>query len=332
MAKKYELKEKGRDPSYRRVDSNLPAKKYKHTNPTQLRLSFELTGGATKFIDIGMALSVINRKFYRQGVYYYVNSVEVYNDADEVVDLLVIPDTWVTRNAYVRAKQSWDDMNELALLANPTIAPKYHDFKIYMSDLHRSTGSVSPSTHGVNASSLTNDPDEWAYSQMVSADDDGDSNQQADNFYLHMLGPHNGTPDDWVSVGIVKSYGDTRLAANAAGTPTIDVADLLADPIANLLDYSSEEQVNDIITRLDEDNDLTPYDGNGYMGSSSVRQMQHVSRLVTTATNGRAVTGPGFCVPFGLIAVDSQVSSDDNFRVVLNIAPGTYNGVYAERV
>ena len=52
--------------------ANLPAKKYKKTNPTQLRLEFEGQGNITQFIDIGMALSAINRKFARQGVYYYV--------------------------------------------------------------------------------------------------------------------------------------------------------------------------------------------------------------------------------------------------------------------
>ena len=331
MAKKYELKKKTADPSYRRADTNLPAKKYKHSNPTQLRLSFEFQGGATKYIDIAMALSVINRKMYRQGAYYYVNSVEVYNDRDEVVDLHVIPDTWVQRNAYVRAKQCWDDMNDLLLLKNPTIAPKYHDFKVYMSDLHRSTGSTSPSMHGVNATAQVYNPDDWAYSQMISADDDGDINQQADNFYLHMLGPHSGNSNNWESAGIVKSYADTRLQLHSAGTPVIEAANLQADPIANLMDFSSEEQVNDIITRLDEDNDQTPYDSNQYIGEVD-RSMQHVARLATTATVGRVTTAPGFCVPLGLIAVDSQVPEQDQFRVVLNLAPGTYNGVYAERI
>lgn len=77
--------------------ANLPAKKYKKTSPTTTRLSFEFDGGATQFVDIGRALSILNRKFYRQGVYYYVNSVEIYNNETGVVDLHTIPDNWVTR-------------------------------------------------------------------------------------------------------------------------------------------------------------------------------------------------------------------------------------------
>jgi hypothetical protein len=99
----------------------------------------------------------------------------------------------------------------------------------------------------------------------------------------------------------------------------------------NLFDYSSEEQLNDIVTRLDLDNDETPYEHDNYIGEHKDTMCQ-VARLVTTQTIGRVATAPGFCAPLGLIAIDSAVASSDNFRVVLSIAPGTYHGVYAERV
>ena len=71
--------------------ANLPAKKYQKTTPTVLRLSFECDGGSTQYIDIARALSAINRRFYRQGLYYYVNSVEVYNNETGVIDLHTVP-------------------------------------------------------------------------------------------------------------------------------------------------------------------------------------------------------------------------------------------------
>ena len=57
--------------------ANLPSKKYTKSSPTVTRLSFECNGGSTEYIDVAKALSIINRKFARQGVYYYVNSVEL---------------------------------------------------------------------------------------------------------------------------------------------------------------------------------------------------------------------------------------------------------------
>jgi hypothetical protein len=329
---RYELKMRSSDPSYRRVHGNYPAKKYAKGTPAVTRLSFEFMGSSTQFIDIAAALSAINRKGFRQGCYYYVNSVEFYDATTNVVDLHTVPDTWVTRAAYRRAKAIYDKMNEIATENVPTILPKYHDFKVYFSNFHRVTGTKSPALYGINSDKTEYPPDEWVYSQLVSADDDGDAAQQADNFFLHMIGGDTGSADNWESVGIIKSYGDTRVEPDGSGQPLLP-ANLNDDPLLNLFDYSSEEQMNDVITRLDEDNDATPYDANTYIGESS-HSAQHVARLTTTSESGRVAKSEGFCAPLGLIVVDpaSAMAADNKFRIVLNLAVGTYHGVYAERM
>ena len=307
--------------------ANLPAKKYSKKAPTTLRLSFTGTGGATQFIDIAHALSAINRKFFRQGCYYYINSVELYNDEDAFVDLHTLPDTWVTKNAWNRGFRNFQAMN--ALVSTPR--PKYHDFKVYMSDLHRTTGTMQPKLFDVNSQSATVQTDEWAYSRFTSMDDDGDGTQDADNFYVHMLGNHVGTSSNWTSVGLIKSYGRSRplpqanepVLPNAAGDGHED------DPINNLFDASSEDALNEIAEILDVDNDATPYDADAYVGQAA-NNMQHVARLATSISSGRVAKASGFCAPLGLICVDPQ-STATSYRVVINLAAGTYHGVYAER-
>lgn len=315
--------------------ANLPAKKYSKKSPTVTRLSFECSGDSTQFIDIAMALSAINRKFYRQGVYYYVNSVEIYNNETGVVDLHVAPDNWVTKNAWNRGFATFQKMNSLVDVPRP----KYHDFKVYLSDLHRSTGSLSPKLHGINGTytGVNVTGDDWDYSQMISGDSDGDIdntdpanpviNQEADNFFVHLLGPHVGTPDNWTSVGLIQSYGDSRAQPNAE-EPIVPTA-ARTDPLVNLFDMSTEEQINDIVERLDLDNESPPYDRNGYVGSDA-NNMQHVARIGTEVGVGRVGRAAGFCAPMGLICVDPHGVSTA-FRVVLNLAVGTYHGVYAER-
>jgi hypothetical protein len=305
--------------------ANLPAKKYKKTSPTQTRISFELDGGSTQFIDIAMALSTLNRKFYRQGVYYYVNSVEIYNNETGVVDLHVAPDTWVTKNAWNRGFNTFQKMNSLVDVPRP----KYHDFKIYLSDLHRQTGSLAPKLHGINGiyTAQNCNPDDWDYSKLVSADDDGDEEQEADDMFVHLIGQHVGATGDWTSVGLIKSYGDTRGQPNAE-EPVLPT-EARTDPLINLFDFSSEEQLNDIIKNLDLDNESPPYDRNGYIGSDQ-NNMQHVARIGTEIGVGRVGRASGFCAPFGLICVDPH-GVNTAFRVVLNLSQGTYHGVYAER-
>ena len=343
--KQYELKPKSRDPSYTRIYGNYPAKKYKKGTPTVTRLSFECAGSGTVFIDLAKALSIVNRKLYRQGLYYYVNKVEMYDNSNSFVDVLTLPDNWITRAAHRRGKAIFDEMNAHGMRNIGNVIPKYHDFKVYMTDLHRQNGSLNPTLYAHNQQGTEHQADEWAYSQYISADDDGDSTQEADDMYIHMLGAHTypaGTQegDNWTSVGLVKSYAETRVRQNQE-QPVIDTG-LQADPLFNLLDFSSEEQVNDIVTRLNDDNDAAPYANQYYVGED-VRMVQ-VARLTTTEQSGRVTSAPGFCAPLGLICIDPPtggqgptpqdggMASDNLFRIVIDVAVGTYNGVYAERM
>lgn len=305
--------------------ANLPAKKYSKSSPTVTRLSFEATGSGTKYIDIARALSIINRKFARQGVYYYVNSVELYNNSDGVVDLHTLPDTWVTKNAWNRGFGIFQDMNALV----DTPRPKYHDFKVRMSTLHAADGSntLDPDLYGVNSVNSSLAPDDWVYSEITTMHSDGGA---SDEFTLTMLGTHSGGQGNRNSVGLIKSYQDSRAQPDASGAPVITV-NARTDPLTNLFDASEDNAIENIIANIDENNDETPYDANLYIGYSD-NHMQHVARLATTPTIGRIAKASGFCVPMGLICVDAQnLASDDNYRVVLNLAQGTYHGVYAER-
>jgi len=312
----------------RDLSKNLPAKKYSHSNPTELRLSFEFSGGSTQFIDIARALSAINRKFFSQQAYYYVSKVELYNNEDAFVDIHTLPDTWVTKNAVRRGRTLFEEMNGLLDPAKSSIsAAPYYDFKVYMSNRHRATGSADPQTYDINSAANPEVPDEWRYTQLVSADDDGDATQEADNFYLHVLGPHVGTSANWTSVGLIQSYQDSRSTVNTGGVETIVDA---TDPLMNLFDNSSEEQINDIASRLIFDNDQPPYARDTYVGGANMGMAQQ-ARLVTTATLGRTDSAPGFCAPMGLICVDPQ-STATAYRIIITLAPGTYHGVYAERV
>ena len=341
----YSLKPKSKDPSYTRKMGNYPAKKYKKGNPVVTRLSFEFTGPGTRFLDLSAALSALNRRAYRQGCYYYVNSIEFYDNANSVVDVHTLPDNYVTRAAHRRGKGIWDEMNERVLKDTPSILPKYHDFKVFMSARHVTTGTTMPVLHDINGRFREILPDEWAYSKIVTADDDQDDASEADDFYLHMLGDHDGTDSNWVSVGLIRSYAETRPIAKDLNPEFISQTSLKEDPLINVFDYSSEEQLNDIVHNLNEDNDAPPYDANVYTGFGATGQetdgspitvvdMAQVARLNTTAETGRVAMSGGFCAPAGLICIDPEegMNQDNKFRIVVTLAEGTYHGVYAERM
>ena len=307
--------------------TNMPSKSMKKKNPTVTRLSFECQGGTTSFIDIGLALSAVNRKFFRAGLFYYVNSIEVYNNEQGVVDIHTAPDTWVTRNAHTRGSVLFDKMNDMVDEVSSVGRPAYHDFKVYLNNLHRTTGSMAPSLHSVNALAVALAPDEWQYSQFTSADDDGDAVQDADEFYCHLIGPHAGSADDWASIGLIKSYAESRITVAAASPDAAQVD--ITDPLINIFDFSSEEQMNDIILNLQGHNDQPPYNYDSYVGETE-ECLQHVARVGTEVGLGRVGRASGFCAPYGLICIDPHSGTSTAFRVVVNIATGKYKGVFAE--
>lgn len=329
----YEQKAKRNDPSFRRVHGNYPPQKNKKGTPAVTRLSFEMTGDQIQYIDVAKALSAVNRRHYRQGLYYYVQSIEVYNNADSFVDFFTAPDTWVTKAAHRRGKAIWDEMNDRAMQNTGAIIGKYHDFKVFLDKDHRAIGSELPNLHRTAVSNVNITVDDWEYSQMVSADDDQDGIANADQWYLHLVGAHNGSSANWDDVGLIKSYSDTRTTVQQVNPENPPIADLLDDPLTNLFDYSSEEQMNDVLTILDTaDNEQTPYDHSSYIGEQD-RHLVNTGRAATVATNNRVAMIPGFCAPCGLIKVHpAGVAPADSFRVIVNVASGNYNGVYAERI
>ena len=305
--------------------ANLPAKKYNKTTPTVTRLSFECSGGATEYIDIGLALNRINRRFARSGVYYYVNNVEVYNNETGVVDLHTLPDTYMTKNAWNLGLKKFLKMTNMVDIP----AGKWNDFRVFMDNRHRTTGSLNPSLYGINAAFQTIDSSETAeYAYMTSADDDGDAIQDADNFSLHMLGPHVGAPSNWSSIGLITSYNVLRQQVSLAGDP-VTHPDGPNDPLLNMFDFSSEEFLNEVAENKASMNDLPPYPAT-FMVGDNIEHMQHVARIGTELGVGRIGRAAGFCAPFGLICVDPHGVSSA-FRVVITLAAGTYHGVYAER-
>lgn len=312
---------------------NLPAQKYTHSQPTELRLAFELTGGATRYLDLAAALSAVNRKFISQQAYFYVSKIECYNSSDFLVDIHTLPDTWTVKNAYRRGRALYDANR--ALLNPPVtggLEAKYEDFKIFMSNRHATEGlSILPAGYEINQAAVNIQADSWQYSQLVSADDDGDANQNSDKFTLHMIGDHNGSSDNWSSVGLVKSYEQSRVTVHDSSPNTANVS--ISDPLMNLHDNSSEEQINELATLAMQENAQPPYDSDKYFGHGNASMVQR-ARLVTTSSLGRIAMAPGFCAPFGLVCVDPSpgTSSSDNYRIVVTMAPGPYHGVYAERV
>jgi hypothetical protein len=322
--------------------NNLPAKIYKAGERTDTTLRFLWdagAGGNTVYIDLAKALSIMNRRAYRQGLYYYVASVTFSNGSEAYCQVNTIPDNYMTKVSWVRGYRKWSEMNRRANAGMSNVTPKYHDFKVLM---NAASGSTLDPARGFIGSTTTNAADDWVISQFVTEDpylhggaasDTPVEAHNADQFTAHMLGDHTGSSGAWTSIGLINSCADVWKHQPSVGEPTL-LGDSDIDPIANLFDAADTH--DDVRLNMDEDNDEPPYDSDRWIGAISADETTVSAIMRTSAGAGAVTTAAGFCAPLGLLQVSTSDfgagTSIDLVELIVKLVPGSYNGVYAERI
>ena len=121
--------------------------------------NYSVPAGTTQnnTIDLSQCASLLNRRFYRQGINWAVSSIKVVTSGSQT-GLLVcekLPETWVMSNAWEKSFRSWQEMNKKALEDTESIRPRFMDFKIYADNTHHSAGfgaNLLPSNDAVAVS------------------------------------------------------------------------------------------------------------------------------------------------------------------------------------
>jgi len=304
----------------------------KHT-PAVRYLRYELTNSGSAntetshFIDLARDLSAVNRRLMRSGRMYHVKRITIISsntpnmpDAPQYgrVSFGVIPDSWVSRNSWTRGFKTWQKMQaEAQAMAAGDVRATWNDFKVSMTTDFASATLLLPKDNGGNNVDLG----EWIYSRLVSPD--GTTGE--DTFNLHMLGNHTGSIGAWGSVGLIKSYGESRATVNA-GDPNVpgDVSD---DPLVNVFDYGTT--IDEVINDMEAHNDLPPYQYDVYPGDNANMPKPLVVQD-TTLVDGRATVG-GFDAMFGQIEIESKSPiANDVYSVLVELSVGSYRGIKAE--
>lgn len=296
------------------------------TGTTHRYLSYLLTRNntitkQTDYIDLAADLSLLNSRLYKQGREYFVKSVKFISGDSPFAALYVntAPCTWSTFTAYRKARALWNRMNRESLAdasLSKAYLPKWHDFKIYLDNGHRTKARLIP-RDGQSVQSQTADA-EWIQSKYVSTD--ASTN---DEFTAHLLGNDVGSAPNFTSVGIIKGFEQTRLL------PQLDDPKLgtyfNSSWMSNLFD--NEAAQDDILDNIDHDNDRPPYDSLDIVGASNLTNPLTVG---ATCLHGAQMvsTIAGFCAPFGLLQITHQSGNPtDSIMMLIEVAPGSYKGV-----
>lgn len=317
--------------------SSKRSRSAKKMEPAARYLRYELTNSGSPntetshYIDLARDLSRVNRRLYRQGRDYHVKKITIvssntpnvgYTDPTTLisgarVSVSTIPSTWVSHMSWKRAFDQWNRMNkEASANLAGDITATWSDFKVYMSLGQRSGTMLEPLDNGGNVY----DAGMWIYSQMVTPD----GTTSADTFDLHMLGPHSGSVGSWNSVGLIRSYGESRATVQQGPNVPTTASD---DPLVNVFDYGTT--VDEVIDNLEAKNDFPPYDLDEYPGDDTNGPKPAVVQD-TTLRDGSA-TMAGFNAICGLLELETKSSiANDVFSILVELAPGNYRGIKAD--
>ena len=179
--------------------------------PAVMTLNFSGDG----FIDLSQSASIVNRRFYRQGLNWAVSgfTVQFAGAATGNVRIETLPTTWVMSNAWQKAFSLWLKQQNEAIEeygAESTVA-RFRDFKIFMDTVHVTAGfsaNLIP-TYGDGSANFT--AGEWEASQIVvpnvTADASGSDVDPAEYFCIWLasnFGPSS------VSRGMIDGYQYSR--------------------------------------------------------------------------------------------------------------------------
>ena len=133
--------------------------------PAQNRFVVSVPHGTAVNVDIAQCLSILNRRMYRQGMNYFVESVQIHSPAACVLGVGSAPDSWITHNAWKKGYGTWRTMqNEYMEGSGALLKGKWADFKVNLDD--NGMGFVTPLDGNGDAYLLG----EWVYSNFVYDD------------------------------------------------------------------------------------------------------------------------------------------------------------------
>ena len=150
------------------------ARRSKKIEPAAITLTFATpssTAGVTgkSFIDLSQAASLVNRRFYRQGINWAVSGFKVSSLKAGTVTVGKLPTTWVMSNAWEKGFRTWQRMNDDALAETESVKPRFLDYKIFANSDHHVAG-IGANLLPISFTGSAANPGEWKSSKMVIPD------------------------------------------------------------------------------------------------------------------------------------------------------------------
>ena len=312
-------------------------------------------GGVTSStVDLSQCASLLNRRFYRQGINWAVAGIKVLSGAGGNGQLRVqkLPNTWVMSNSWEKSMRAWLKMNNEALAEAESTRPRFMDFKIFADAIHHTAGfgaNLLP-LYGQLPIAVAMTAGEWEQSKIQVPIGTAANPTLTAERYLIAVGPSypgvGASGNDALS--LIQGYSLSRGLPNVLDPNVPDQMDFaVGNQPQNWMSAmfnDGNEQTSEVLEDLEADNRVAPYpfenDGVNvvtmYPGGAtqSPSLNTHDLAVVSGTTIGGTTRVKGGNFPCGLIRFDWQadVGNDNSYGLVLQIdlVPGNHRGYLCE--
>ena len=322
----------------------------KKIQPAVKTLTFQFTNGGAPgrfdFIDLSQCASIVNRRFYRQGLNWAVAGFTLITSPGTSGNFVIskVPDTWVASNAWMKGFAAWQNMNNEALAESESVRPKFLDFKVYMNERHFDSGVVN-NLLPLDALAQPFAPGEWDYSEYVVPFGPA-SPGNTSNFAIKWTGAnYNGGTDAVVS--LIEGYAASRGLpySEDPNTPS-DASDADGSTPENWLSALQNEgtdQASEVLGDMITENNQAPYpyEGDGtftdtmYPGGANqgpdLEIHDYAGVSATTIGNVTKLSGSNF--QGGLIQISNDFAGGESEHLLLvHLVPGTHRGYMCQKM
>jgi len=294
-------------------------------------------GASAEFtLDLSQCASLLNRRFYRQGLNWAVGGFKIITQSGVSGNVSVskLPNTWVTSNAWEKAFRAWNKQQMEAVddAGAESAVARFRDFKVFADVQHVTDGIANNLLpfDGSRPIALPFATGEWEASQIVLPNtvSDGTSLIEPGERLLHMVGINvNGT----TSRGIIEGYADSR-AYPQSPDPVSPAVDSSQNWLARMFDDGND--IGDVLENATDRNDNLPYPQVDYPGGSvqAPSLMLHDLNGITGTTIGGITRLKGGNFPCGLIRVafDNTGQTSGNLTLLVDLVPGNHRGYLCE--
>ncbi|AXH78523.1 MAG: hypothetical protein [Circular genetic element sp.] len=315
------------------------------------------SGQRTKFIDLSQCASLLNRRFYRQGLNWAVAGFKFISSPQGPTSTASIQvnklwNSWTMSNSWEKSMRAWLRMNREAMLENESVRPRFLDYKIFMNKDHHDLGfegnllPLGAAPFG-GASSFAK-RGEWEASKVVIP---SQTTNVVQSFELVAVGPNSPgvSPVTGLNaLSLVEGYASSR-SLPAVLDP--NVPDDAADPAQNWITSifsDGTQQDDEVIDDMISENNVAPYpfengpdvdlpgtflgDTQYVGGANNMPDLQfHDIANVSQTTVGGTTRMKGGNFPCGLISIQTNGFDDlSTMLVQIDLVPGSHRGYLCE--